>query len=184
VRRSRHRASAAHPALGNSVEHAAVFVHSTLQLEGRTSIVEWEDRSIGRTGCASPLGLDICYVLLVLLKLMPWLLVVLTLPASLVGSELCFQRTGHDPAPPGADPHEGGDEMPNFWPHVATLGVTAQQRRQSIEAEIQRQLEAGEIDQKDVNAALERLFRQAQLGPRSISAADPLMRSKLHSWDR
>jgi hypothetical protein len=74
--------------------------------------------------------------------------------------------------------------MPNFWPHVATLGANAQQRRQSIEAEIQRQLEAGEIDEKDVNAALERLFRQAQLGPRSISAADPLMPSKLHSWDR
>lgn len=74
--------------------------------------------------------------------------------------------------------------MPNFWPHVATLGANAQERRKSVEAEIQRQLQAGEIDQKNVSAALERLFRLAQLGPRSISAPEPVMQSKLQSWDR
>lgn len=67
------RTPAAHLALGNDVEHAPVFVRSTLQPEGRTSVVELEDmmRESSRP--------SVYFVVLVLLILMPWLLVVLTL---------------------------------------------------------------------------------------------------------
>jgi cytochrome P450 len=56
--------------------------------------------------------------------------------------------------------------MPNCWP--PTVGLTAAEQRRRLKAEVQRQIEARRITEREADDLFECLAREANLGPRAL----------------
>jgi hypothetical protein len=58
--------------------------------------------------------------------------------------------------------------VPNFWPRVPGPGVTPQERREIVKAEIERLIHAGEVDPSLAGLVMDRLLKEAGLQPQPI----------------